>query len=258
MKIKIPDNYLGERREGSMEKVLQSSTKPQNQGDVAIANCQMQNPRGYIQVPQFNLAIALRETNKNLNMYSTLEALAGEGLKIPSPVQFMRHWLNVKEAAEGSRTLFYADGTPVNNDVSKDLWNYMSSRDRSPWNGQICHTWLNALFISENNKWYIENDLKVVPDARGNKTLQGSREKLPPTTLRTDGWVSLNFNEQGLPITHYSLTCYEQGENIHFYHPRSSSVARFKVGSYGAYLDCNGDPRNSDSDLGVRAVRAKN
>jgi hypothetical protein len=254
MKIIIPDNWLGEKIDGSIERVLQSNpAAPPQPENTATASYQIQNPREYIQIPQFNLAIAQRETHQGLDMYNALETLAQEGRKMPSPAQFMQHWLNVKEAASGGRNLLYADRTPVEQNSAQDLWNYLSSKGRSSWNGQICWTWLNALFRNENNEWYLETDLKVNTDAQGNKTLQGNRTKLAPATLRNDAWVNLEFTDQGLATSQSSLNGYNQGQNIYFYHPRNGAVAGFYADSVGAYLGCGGYPSYAGSSLGVFA-----
>jgi hypothetical protein len=255
MKINIPDNWLGEKIEGSIEKVLAEKPAMSNQTRAQTNTekvYEINDPRNYIQVPQFDIVIARKETHRGKNMYDTLESLASEGLKMPSLAQFMTHWVNVKEAVQGKRGLVYADGSPVGNDVAQDLWNYMSSRDRDPWNGEISWTWLNSLFRKDGNDWYIEADLEGTTDANGRKSLKGTKAPLN-TCLREDSYASINLNSQGLPTDKSSVQEYRQGENFYFWHPRNNAVAGFDAGSDGADLDCGGDPDERDSSLGVFA-----
>lgn len=249
MKIEIPKTWMGEDIEGSIERVLSSqpaSSEKETQREKSVF--EMNEPKSYILVPQFDIAVALRETHLNKNMYESLDALAQEGLKMPSSAQFMTHFMNVREAATGSRQLLYADGTSVGDDVTKDLWNYLSSKDRSPWGGKVCWTWLNARFTQGN----IETDLEVKADANGKKYLEGKSESLEGF-VNNNGLASLAFNSQGLPESSSSVNSYQQGENIHFWKPVDNRVARFDADSGSAGLDCDGGPDDRSASLGVFA-----
>ena len=252
MRIKIPDQFMGKPIEGAMERVLAMAPKnddmPVEEGGkyVVLPN----EERNYIQVPQFGIVVAMRETHLGKNMFDTLEALAGERLKMPSQRQFMRHWLNVKESAEKKRKLVYADGTPVSYDVSRDLWGYMSSTDRSKFNGKNCCTWLNSLFKEENGKWFVEEDLRVETDAQSRKYLRGTRVSLD-NCIGEKCYIDLNFNPQNLPTTKSSAEKYAQGKNLYFWHPKNESVAGFFADSDWAGLVCDRDPTGADSSLGV-------
>ena len=250
--IEIPKEFMGVPiTKDTFDRVLsQEKPKPEHRQN---ENYTLKNPREYIQVPEHNMVIALQETHNGKNMYDTLEALASEGLNMPSIAQFTRHFLNVQEASQSKRTLLYADGTPVSDDVAKDLWNYMSSTDRSRWNGKPSWTWLNALFKNKDKKWYIETDLEVKTDADGNKILQGRSEPLDACLMK-DGWASLKFNNQGLATEASSLNGYKQEDNLYFWHPKNNCVAWFNASSGWVDFSCGEEPRDSNGRLGVLAA----
>jgi hypothetical protein len=244
------DPHLHEQvnREVELEEKRGNRNVPEkNRSTAQMTPKVISSPRSYIQVPQFGIAIAQRETHKGKNMYDTLDALAAENLQMPSPAQFMTHWMNVREAYENKRQIVYADGTPVEKDRVNDLWGYMSSTDRSPWNGTICWTWLNALFRNGN----IGKDLKVVTDAKGNRCLAGKPETLQ-SYVGENGFVSLDFNSQGLATTPSGQDSYKQGSNMYFWKPGNGTVAWFVADSGGAYLGCGG-PTDASPSLGVFA-----
>jgi hypothetical protein len=212
------------------------------------------SPRSYIEIPDTNTVIAIAETHKGKNMFDTLEALVSENLEMPSIRNFMKHWMNVKGAAQGKTRLLYADGTPVGDDVSQDLWAYMSSGHRGG-----CWTWLNALFKNDetNKKWYIETELKVKTNTKGERYLEGQREESKHSGGK-NCYVSLIFNEQGLPIVESSINVYRAGQNIYFVHPQADCVAGFYACSDGAVLGCGRGPSFAYPSLGVFASGRKN
>jgi hypothetical protein len=210
------------------------------------------NTTKYIAIPQYNMAIAMRETCHNKDMYDTLNSLKEEGLKMPSPAQFITHWNNVRSAAQGNLQLQYANGSAVDINTARDLWNYMSSTDRSFWGEKICWTWLNAQFSEDGSGlWYIETDLEVIGSGRGRK-LKGKRETLE-AHADADRLANLVFNDQGLPTQDSALQDYRQGDNIYFWKPRNNRVARFCAGSSWAVLYCDWVPSYSNASLGVFA-----
>jgi hypothetical protein len=256
MRIEIPNDWMGKPIEGSLERIMKAKTQtaapiePQKR-IVVPANI---NPREYLQVPPYNLIIAKSEIHKGKDMYQALEALAEENLFMPSPAEFMRHWMNVKNAAvDKTNVLVYADDTKVPDAETLDLWKYMSSSHRDG-----CWTWLNALFkVDNNNNWSIDQNLNVITGADGKKVLQGTSQPLD-CPIREDCYVDLEFNTQGFPIRKSAEQKYKQGDNIYFWHPRDNAVAGFVASSDGAGLNCNGVPSSRWPSLGVRQARAKN
>ena len=247
-KFELPKEFRGISTKEAYERVINSKAPVEEPLSVP-ANI---DPKQYIQVPQHKISIATRETHLDKNMYDTLDALSGEGLKMPSPLRFMTHWRNIHQAAEGKRTLLYADGTPVERDSAVDLWNYMSSTDRKPFNEKPCWTWLNALFEEENGIMHMVTDLRTITQGQ-EKSLAGTRVALD-SFLETNGWADLKLNKQGLPIQPSNNNNYIQGENIYFWKPVNGKVARFVANSNRAGLDCGWYPVGRYSSLGVFAV----
>jgi len=201
----------------------------------------------YIQIPQHSTVIALEETHKGKDMYDTLEDLAKESLSMPTPGIFMRHWLNVKEAAvDKTRILKYSDGTPVKEEDVQNLWQYLSSDY-----GGTCWTWLNAQFESNECRRYIKTNLETKIDQSG-KYLDGTKSSLI-LPIQEDCYVTLDFNAQGMPTTKSPLNFYKQGENIYFSPPEDGAVARFHSDHSEAYLEGHGHPHYKDPNLGVFA-----
>ena len=175
---------------------------------------------------------------------------------MPRITQFMTHWNNLREAADNKRQLFYADGSLVDADVISDLWKYVSSGHRGG-----CWTWLNAYFQSSQNivassanrPLEMLTDLKVIRTGN-NRDFVGTSTPLD-SYLHENAYVDLSFNAQGLPIpTAKSIEQqYKQGKNIYFWQPVDGRVARFGANSAGSVLNCDRDPSNRVSQLGVFA-----
>ena len=126
-----------------------------------------ENPKSFIRIPKHDLVIAIEETHKNKDTSGQLEGLAQENLEMPSILSFMAHRQNVLQNKE----LVYADGTPVERKLVKDLQHRLSSD---------CWTRLNARFIEEktdwNVNWYIETDLKFIEDKLKGKSLNEAKK----------------------------------------------------------------------------------
>ena len=247
---------IGVSKEGWEEKaraLLEGKVPKKSSGTAEPFDFGNLNPREYFLIPQHNIIIAERETHLNENMYNTLDGLANDGLSMPSAERFMSHWMNVYEASQRKIILPYADGTPVPHEKAVELWNYMSSKDRTPFNGKPCWTWLNNRFILEDGIWFMETDLKTAGQGN-NVSLSGTRTQLEDC-LRKDGvLVNLKFNRQGLAEEESPLSEYVQGQNIRFWQPVNGRVARFDADSAGASLDCDRNPDDVNSSLGVFAV----
>ena len=251
--IDIPESWMGKPIKGSLERVF--SKKPETQPDPVrqpVATGKM--PSKYIAILGQNIYISPETTHRNKDMYETLEELASEDQFMPTPAQFMKHWMNVKAAAEGLNSLVYADGTTVAEADAKELWEYMSSTNRQ--NRGAAWTWLNAQFVEDKGIWYMRNNLEVAVHKDGKKYLQGPPLNQVISSIRKDKYVSLNFDSQGLPTTESPLTQYKQGENLMFWHPRNTGVARFDADSDGAGLSCDRGPSYRYSVLGVFACAA--
>jgi hypothetical protein len=254
-RIEIPDEFMGVPvnrktvRETLKGKNGGSPLRTRQKPNTGFPKLVSDNPHNYIQVPQYNgLVIAIAESHKGKNMYETLEVLEAEDMRMPFVGQFMSHWLNVRNASVDNRELFYADGTPVGKAEKDDLWSYLSSEH----NGG-CWTMLNNLFVKENNSWYMETDLGVVMNGV-DKVLKGKvRKSRMDDFLDKDGYVNLDLNSQGFPVSASANQRYEQGRNFYFYSPVEGAVAGFGAGSDWAVLYCCGYPDSRDASLGVFA-----
>lgn len=225
---------------------------------VVLAPSYIKDPENYIGVPQIGAIISKRERHKNLKWEPTLKAIHEEGgslggkLSMPDIPDFMTHFFNVKEAALGRGTLYDGRGKPLKKDEAVSQWNYFSSTDRSPFNGQMCWTWLNAKFVKGKGALKLNLQTDYHFDASGN--LVFSQTPLE-ACLEEDALVDLDkpFNKQYLATSAQKSANinYAQGHNLYFWYPRKNAVARFAASSGGAGLGCNGSPSLADPALGV-------
>lgn len=259
MRIKIPDTFMGKPIQGSMEKLLESQENRQesSQSPQRLELSQNINRSDYIKIPNTSILISKREIHKGKNWEETHYALAQDGLFMPSPAIFMDYFLKVKEAAEGKLSLKDAEGNSLSRQESSELWDYISSTDRAKFNGKLCWTWLDARFV-RNVKMgglifgSINNQLELITQHRVvNGNLEG--RTFPLESYANTGYVTLQFNKQGLATRNVNLQSYGQGSNIYFEEPAENYVARFEADSGEAGLDCEGSPSYTDSALGVFA-----
>ena len=118
-------------------------------------------------------------------------------------------------------------------------------------------SWLNARFVA-HGKGFQGFGLERVVDVRDDGALVTKTEPLLEC-VGEDGYVTLDFNAQGLPTKLSEVQEYMRGENVRFWFPRMGSVAGFDADSDGADLNCDWDPTFSYSGLGVFAfAREKN
>lgn len=248
MTFKLPKTWMGERIEGSLERVLASSSSagsPPQQAPNPITPLVL--PDGldksqYIKVPNTNLVIGRQELYKGQNWEGAHRELATQGLFMPRVNTFMRHFLNVRDASNGVSTLYDAENNPLPQTDALDLWKYLSTNHRGG-----CWTWLDALFKEGvQGKPLIETDHRVNPNLIS--LTQPEELELYHTS---DAFVSLDFNSQGLPKRVDANQRYVQGQNIKFYSPVKNAVAWFVADFVRAYLICYGDPTYANSRLGV-------
>ena len=215
----------------------------------------------YIQIPQLNLVIAkyVPEWTNNFKWDESHAKVQEQGLLMPSPKVLTTHFMNVKESADGNRILLDGNGNSISPNELRDLWDYLSSTDRTKFNGKSCWTWLDALFKEENDKWYLHTNHKINLNANGDIIREPNTNSPVLTTqifdlencLRKDAYVDLSFNSQGLAKSAFQNDNYSQGNNLYYWHPRNGSVARFIASSSRANLNCFWDPSGSGSALGV-------
>jgi hypothetical protein len=214
------------------------------------------NRADYIKVPRKGILISKRELYKGkqfrYNWEKSIFILQENGLYMPSPEIFMTHFMNVKQAAEGKTNLEDGNGNRLSRDEAGSLWSYLSSTNRNQFNGEICWTWLDALFKKDKSgKMYMETDHRAVK--QGSKLILQGRDATLASHLSQDTWAELSFTPQGLANKVSQQTSYAQGTNIYFWQPVDNRVAGFGAGSGGAVLFCGRNPTSSGSSLGVFA-----
>ena len=220
------------------ESLLESQTPPNPEALNFGVNI---NKAEYVIVPQYKTAIGINESYKNLDFQGAHFALADNGLFMPTIPIFMQHYLNVKSALDGTRTLQYANNTTVAENDLKKIWDKIN---KNIW------TWLDAEFAEQNGKLCLQDHI-VIKDAQGNKTLKPNSIQPLEDYVRENCYADLIFNRQFLPTQKSGKQEYEQGKTIYFWQPVEDRVARFYGISDRAVLDCYWDPSFSDSVLGV-------
>src|SRR3989338_3839020 len=173
--------------------------------------------------------------------------LKQEGLEMPTPAVFMPYVKHVIAAYKAGETLCDGLGNPLGSQEREDLYLHLTTNHihGGAWN------WLNARFVA-HEQGFQGFGLERVVDVRDDGALVTKTEPLLEC-VGEDGYVTLDFNAQGLPTKLSGVQEYMQGENMRFWFPRMGSVAGFDADSDGADLNCDWDPTFSYSGLGVFA-----
>ncbi len=207
------------------------------------------NPSDYIRIPDTSIVIAKRQPQEynNKKWDEAHFALGENGLFMPTPSLFMKYFLGVLAAKQGSANLYDASGSQIAQSELDDLYTHLTKHKNGAW------TWLDAKFVKGNGAFDldIETDHRVI--GSGNKKKLASRRKPLEASINEDCYVDLDFNAQGMPKRKSDTQDYAQGNNIYHWFPRENAVARFNANSGRAYLDCNRNPQYSFTALGVLA-----
>ena len=196
----------------------------------------------------------LQEHN-NLNYEKTHFKLLENGLYMPTPRIFIKHFSNVLEAKEGKRKLFYADGTrEVEPELIEEMYKHLTTNFKDVYGtGQAgAWTWLNAKFVKGSG--FNNMDLETITGIE-NRSLKFSKDSLLEHLDETCYFDFNRVNSQGLADkgSKDSNQSYKKGQNIYFWEPELNRVAGFGAISDRAYLDCVWGPSYSFSSLGVFA-----
>jgi hypothetical protein len=163
------------------------------------------------------------------NWYSTHEELDKQGMKMPTIYQFKEFLKYLHENPNEEYTRIFNDITEV----------------RSPWRAE----WLDAKF-DEKKIYFNHGIVNGELNAMNSETLDREtlmKDKGPGIDL--EYWLK-NSTEQGLP----KINC-DEG-SLWYLYPRNGAVAWFVPAYFGStYFRCSGNPADSDSSLGVRAVK---
>jgi hypothetical protein len=228
------------RKDVAPEEVKVEQAKEENQTPAPLINTNL-NPDNYLQIPNTNEIIAINQSHGNLNYEEVHKTLLSEGLKVPTPDLFMKHFINVINSYNKKTQLITASGNPLGKKQTGELYEKLT---------HDCWTWLNAKFVK--GKGCLSLDLETITGINKDGTLKKIVEPLEECMDR-DTYVQLNFNRQGLTKFADVSQKYSQGKNIYFFYPRKGAVARFDADSGRASLDCNGDPDSRYAGLGVFA-----
>ena len=253
MRIEIPDNWLGKKLEGSLEKLL-SKEQPKDK-DIApfedLPEIIKSNPHDYIWVPEKNIAVAKRQAYDGFSLEQAIKSVNADNLRLLHIDEMMQHYLNARDAANGKRVLQDLGGNTLSRTEATELWNYLSSIDRKPFGNKPFWTWLDALFKETPQGMEMHTQYLMNGEIKSRLIT-----KLDSYAGNND-WVELSsLNNQGLPINNSSTNSYVQGQNFYFWRPKNGKVAGFGASSGGAVLYCDWVPSVVDSRLGVLACVA--
>ena len=177
-------------------------------------------------IPSINLYVSREKILHGNNWYKCHEDLNKKGLQMLTIPKFI-HYINYLKENPNSN----------NNKILDDILEV-----RSPWRAE----WLDAKFgnntITDHKELY-KNKLEKVTENLEDCLME---DKFPGIDL--EYWLN-NHTKQGLPLKNTPKG------NLYYYYPRNGTVARFSADSGRANLDCNRNPDDSDSDLGVRAAK---
>jgi len=231
MTVETPDHYGGKPiPEDAIEIALANAKREKEGGE----NTEVEAPslNGYIYVPSIDLHFAKERSHLGENWYDTHRDLDKQNLRMPTITEFVEFlkYLRADPTAENTR---------VYNEITEK---------RDPWKAE----WFDAKFYKKDGElWVAYNhivNLKGDLEAKGNERLEGHLMKHKLLGVSLEHWLN-NPTKQGLPPADA-----KQGD-LGYWYPRGNRVARFYADSDGACLNCCGGPGNSDSTLGVRAVR---
>jgi hypothetical protein len=220
MKIEIPNTWLGEEINGSIDKVLnREKHEPEKSFQTAS------DLDGFEYVPSLGLYVAKKKELHGENWNSCKTALHQRGDRMPTIYEFVEFMKHLRTKNDNEATTILDEVYTV----------------RDPWRAE----WLDARFEEGTMKCYAFEGQNIKEES---KDLTGilSKDKTPGIDLK----IWLSDNHYGLPKESSA-----SDKGIWYWYPRAGYVARFNAYSDGANLDCDGDPAGRDDALGVRAVR---
>lgn len=242
MTIKLPKTWMGKDGKEEYERIVNSKDIEKPIKQVSFNENIIKSD--YIQIPNQNFAIAIAETDFNLNYVEANKSVLNRGLFVPCADEFMIFHNHILDCYKNKKPIFDAAGNPAPESTKKDLYSQLTSK---------CWIWLNGQFHLSGNKRTIE---KIIGLDANNNLL--TKEEPLEECLMEDCYIDFRgLNRQGLALNNsrYLGQKYVKGGNIFFYYPRNNSVAGFGADSGRAGLYCSGDPSYGSSGLGVRAVR---
>ncbi len=233
---KINKRIEDEKRGETLQKKLESEQKQENETGEQVVHYDVNSPHSFIYVPSINLYVAKEKSLYNENWDSAWKNLEREGLKMPTIYQFKEFLRYLKENPQGTKDA-------SSKEIESILDEILTARD--PWRSE----WLDAYFEVKEYGGYISGMHIMTENKSKSEVLDDYLEKSKCPGIDLNHWL-YNSNKQGLPKEKA-----KKGD-LNYWSPERGSVARFYANSIRANLSCYGSPENSDSSLGVRAIKA--
>ncbi|MDP1695979.1 MAG: hypothetical protein Q8L29_03635 [archaeon] len=218
MVIKIPEKFMGKLVKGSIERSLANASTPEPEKPENKKIIVPQPVEGFIYVPSISLYVGREKLFHGSNLNKAHEKLQAQDSRMLTPYQFMEF-------------IKYLQNNSIP-DKDKILDEILTVRE--PYRSE----WLDAKFSEQGKDMFIEHF--------------GQKPAKLEKCVAREGWVDMNsYNSQGMP------TKTIKKHELYFYPPTADTVAGFSADSNGASLDCDRDPTNSYTSLGVRPAREK-
>jgi hypothetical protein len=224
MTIEIPDKWLGEPIEGSMEKVLAEKEQPRPE---KISQTNAPSLDGFEYVSSIGLYVAKQRELHNKNWNEATQELHARGDRMPTPYEFV-------EFIKYLRSQSTDEAYQVLDEIYKVGGNWRSE-------------WLDAQFSTGNSGTIMRYHIFGNGIETKHADLVNVLAETKTPGINLDAW--LNDNEFGLPKSDVP------NGDLYYYKPANGRVAWFSAYSGRAGLYCNRDPSDSSDSLGVRAVR---
>lgn len=203
------------------------------------------DPDKYILIPGTHFFISERELykGKNLDFEDSHLALEEKNLWMPPAELFMPFVRDVHKVARNEIALMTGEGKTLSEERTKNLSRYLSS----DYDGGA-FTWLNNAF--RKGRGHHGLDVEIRQGRKGKDILL----KISPLEKTAKlGYATFTLNQQGFPREKSKYQKDNPRNNFYFFEPVERRVARFVAGSGGAFLDCDGNPTDAVSALGVFA-----
>ena len=157
----------------------------------------------------------------------------------------------IRLGVRGEKKVLYADGDKK---VDKKLLEVVADElygRREPFGSEF----IDAFFQEVNGVLRVNYDHILA----GNKLIPRKSDLLGDYLIENCYVNSAKFNNQGLPKPNSKskIQEYKRGKNIRYACPIKGRVARFSTDSVGAFLNCDRNPDDSYSWIGVRAAKIR-
>jgi len=241
MTVGIPDHFMGKPIPDDAIEIALAAEKKKKDGEreneekETQGKAQGESPSlaDFIYVPSIKLHFAKEISHLGKDWHDAHRELHKQNLRMPTVPQFVEFlkYLRANRTAENIR-------------VYEEI-----TEKRDPWKAEH----LDAKFYAKDDELWVL--YKHIVDSNGDLLAQGEKleghlmqDKTPGISL--EYWLN-NPTKQGLPPE----DC--KPGSLGYWHPRDGTVARFIAHKLMAGLDCDEDPKDPHSGLGVRAVRTR-